>query len=152
MCAWLSRTALMSLGRNGKDWLRWKLSARRPWKSPQSSRRLCPQASTRCIEPVTLRVAPQKVTVGGEAGDLRWLAMPSLYRTAHLSDFSGTKRWMRYVPAFSFSHFLAASGTFRRSSGGFQPSFSVRPSELNRYVGVIRLAGWLRLVQSASAR
>ena len=55
-----------------------RLSARRPWNRPQSSSSDCPQASTWCIEPVTVRAAPQKVTVGS-ARRLRFLAIQALY-------------------------------------------------------------------------
>jgi len=44
-------------------------SARRPWNNPQSSRIVFPPAVNWCIEPVTVRVAPQNVTLGG-CGDL----------------------------------------------------------------------------------
>src|SRR5689334_12771407 len=80
MWAWLSRTASTSLARNGKSLFRARLSARRPWKSPQSSKSVRPAASRRCIEPVTVCAAPQKVTVGS-AGGLRFLSMPVSYRT-----------------------------------------------------------------------
>ena len=68
----------MSRGRKGKSRLRRRLSARRPWNRPQSSSSDRPQASTRCIEPVTVPAAPQKVTVGA-AGGLGFLAMLLLY-------------------------------------------------------------------------
>src|SRR4051812_3864839 len=83
--AWLSRTASMSLGRKGKCRLRWSLSARWPWKSPQSRSRDWPQASTWCIEPVTVRVAPQNVTVGSVRG-FRDLAMRLLFPEQQIDD------------------------------------------------------------------
>src|SRR5579883_1492316 len=78
MWAWLSNTASMSRGRKGNFWLRMRLSARRPWYSPQSRSSDWPHASTWCIEPVTVRAAPQKVTVS-EEGDLIFRAMQLLY-------------------------------------------------------------------------
>src|SRR6516225_9892875 len=63
MCAWLRTTASTSLGAKGKSLFRFQASARRPWNSPQSSRIFCRPDSTRCIEPVTVRAAPQKVTL-----------------------------------------------------------------------------------------
>src|SRR5262245_43695363 len=74
MWAWLSRTASTSFGRKGNSRLRRSDSARPPWNSPQSSSTAWPQASTRCIEPVTVRAAPQKVTVGS-GGARRLFAM-----------------------------------------------------------------------------
>ena len=61
-------TAEMSFARNGKSRLRRWLSARRPWNRPQSRRIDFPPAETRCIDPVTVRAAPQKVTVGSAVG------------------------------------------------------------------------------------
>src|SRR2546425_39628 len=69
----------MSLGVKGNSLLRRRASARLPWKKPQSSRILVRPAWTRCIEPVTVRAAPQNVTLGDDigcaffamAGDLR---------------------------------------------------------------------------------
>src|SRR5271155_2735101 len=59
----------MSLARNGNSRLRWKLSARWPWNSPQSSKMIFPFALSWCIDPVTVRVAPQNVTVGSGEED-----------------------------------------------------------------------------------
>src|SRR5690348_17177184 len=68
----------MSLGRQGNTLLRRWLSARRPWNNPQSKSKVLPQASTWCIEPVTVCVAPQKVTVGS-AECLLFLIMECAY-------------------------------------------------------------------------
>ena len=56
------------LGAKGKVAVAAAASARRPWNRPQSSSRVRPQASTRCIEPVTVRRGAQKVTVGSAGG------------------------------------------------------------------------------------
>src|SRR5205823_3269512 len=69
----------MSAGRKGKSRLRRRLSARGPWNRPQSSSSDRPPASTRCIEPVTVRVAPQNVVVGS-AGRGRFFAILAFYR------------------------------------------------------------------------
>src|SRR5947209_4105610 len=50
--------ASMSAGRKGNCELRSRLSARCPWNSPQSSKSVCPHASSRCIEQVTVGAAP----------------------------------------------------------------------------------------------
>ena len=74
----LRTTASISRGRNGNSRLRLMLSARDPWNRPQSSRIDLPQASSRCIDPVTVWAAPQKVTVGSAEGG-RFFAMRGLY-------------------------------------------------------------------------
>src|SRR5262245_7487803 len=79
MWAWLRTIASISLGRNGKSRLRSRASVRRPWNRPQSRSIVRPQASIRCIDPVTVRAAPQKVTDGG--ADLRVFAMPAIVAT-----------------------------------------------------------------------
>ena len=80
----------MSLGRNGNSWLRRRLSARRPWNRPQSRSSVRPQASTRCREPVTVRAAPQKVTVGSADG-LGFAGMEALYAAGVAAYSIGAK-------------------------------------------------------------
>src|SRR5574342_1341627 len=61
MCAWERTTASTDFGENGKLRLRSFAAFRRPWYRPQSSRNRLPLTCTSCIDPVTVRTAPQKV-------------------------------------------------------------------------------------------
>src|SRR5262249_36200296 len=69
----------------------------------------------------------------------------------HLSFLSSTHLLTRYVPAFSRSHFFAASGNLLKSCGGVQPSLGVRLSAANAAAGVTRSQRPSPLPQSAPA-
>src|SRR5205823_5733336 len=78
-CAWLSTTASMSCGGKGNSELCRRVSGRLPKVRPQSSNSLKSPISTRCIEPVTIWVAPQKVTLTGDCRSCVKLLITSLY-------------------------------------------------------------------------
>ena len=61
---WACETTTASIEEAGNGKLRFLRSAslRRPWCSPQSSRKRRPPDSTRCMEPVTSPAAPQNVS------------------------------------------------------------------------------------------
>src|SRR5262245_37053905 len=80
----------MSFASKGKDLLRRRASARGPWNSPQSSSSLWPLTWSKCIEPVTVRAAPQKVTPGACTEEVG-VVMRSLYS-------AGTKVGQAFQP------------------------------------------------------
>ena len=59
MWAWDRTMVSMLPASKGNERLRSKLSRRRPWYSPQSSRMREPLTVNRCIDPVTVRTAPK---------------------------------------------------------------------------------------------
>src|SRR5262245_15908337 len=79
MWAWLRTTASSVSGGTGKEtWGR--VGRRTPHTVPQSRRRHSSPTSTRCMEPVTVCAAPQKVRVGAGTPRSQRMIIALLYR------------------------------------------------------------------------
>src|SRR5262249_3930939 len=65
MCAWERITASTDAAGKGSERFLASDSERCPWKSPQSRRTVPDRPVKRCLEPGTVRAAPQKLTRTG---------------------------------------------------------------------------------------
>ena len=74
MCTWERTTASTAGAANGSARFRASDSALLPWKRPQSRSTLPDRPVRRCLEPVTVRAAPQKVTrIPDQSPGYRWI-------------------------------------------------------------------------------